>query len=88
MDYIEQRRLKIWGRATILPKDAYPLMGNQIPHRTQVERIIHFKIEALDENCRQHIQKRYTKDEYTRKLQIAEQEIKTLKEKIVQLEKS
>ncbi len=82
MDYKNQRRLKLWGRASLFSVDDYPLSSKQKPERAKVERIIHFEIEALDENCRQHIQKRYTDEEYGRKLLDAEQEIRILKDKI------
>lgn len=87
MDYPNQRRLKLWGTASILDRNDYPLDSSQLPERGDVERIIHFNIEAIDENCRQHILKRFTDEEYQNKLIRAEQEIITLKEKIKTLEK-
>lgn len=60
MDYVNSRRIKLWGKAKVVEDDAsledilrdpdYP--GN-------VERAILFEIDAWDINCPQHIHKRF-----------------------------
>lgn len=77
MDYPNQRRLKLWGTATDV----------QVPERGSVERIILFKICALDENCPKHILKCYTDEEYGGRLHKMELEIKRLKNRMQKLEK-
>ena len=85
MDYSNQRRLKLWGRAMVLSKNVFPLSSAQTPKRGKVERIIQFTIEALDENCRQHIVKRFTEVDYQQKLAQAQEEILKLQTIIKQL---
>ena len=86
MDYPNQRRLKLWGTASLLSENTYPLSSAQLPEKGTVERIIQFNIDAIDENCRQHIQQRYTDKEYGGELLAAKQKIKILTEQLKQLE--
>lgn len=86
MDYPNQRRLKLWGTASLLSEDAYPLSVAQQPKKGKVERILQFDIEAIDENCRQHIQQRYTDEEYGEELSLAKQKIILLTKQLKQLE--
>lgn len=64
MDYAEQRRLKLWGRARLveLNDDAEGIIGRlEVPHyRARVERGVVIRIEAFDWNCPQHITPRFT----------------------------
>ncbi|MEE9326497.1 MAG: hypothetical protein V3U71_04320 [Cocleimonas sp.] len=85
MDYPKQRRLKLWGTATLGSIDDFQLTENQIPERGSVERIIQFTIDAVDENCPKHILKRYTDKEYGEKLLDAVREIQKLKDQVQQL---
>jgi len=78
MDYPNRRRLKLWGRAAVHAAADFPLESVVLPETVRVERIIRFSIEALDENCRQHIQPRYTEGEQSSELQQAHQEITRL----------
>lgn len=62
MDYAEQRRLKLWGRARIVDEAAEPGRLSQLEtpdYRARVERGIVITIEAWDWNCPQHITPRY-----------------------------
>lgn len=86
MDYPNRRRLKLWGRAFVHGVEDFPLETLSLSDTTRVERIIRFTIEALDENCRQHIQPRYTEREHLHELQLAQQEIARLQNRIKQLE--
>ena len=86
MDYANKRRLKLWGRMKVLPKDAFTLNENQMPVRAKVERIFKFAIDAIDENCRQHITSRYTDEETNFELTKTQQEISQLKLRIQELE--
>lgn len=63
MDYPNQRRLKIWGRARVVEgaeaaKELHP-EGVETPS----ERAIHITVEAYDWNCPRHIPRRLTLDE-------------------------
>jgi predicted pyridoxine 5'-phosphate oxidase superfamily flavin-nucleotide-binding protein len=65
MDYRHRRRLKIFGRATIIgPDDRAMLARLEIPdYRARVERGALVSVEAFDWNCPQHITERFTGDE-------------------------
>jgi uncharacterized protein len=55
-DYTHRRRIKIWGRATIVENNP-ELMARLMPRDYQArgEQVILFKIDAWDVNCPQHI---------------------------------
>jgi ferredoxin-NADP reductase/predicted pyridoxine 5'-phosphate oxidase superfamily flavin-nucleotide-binding protein len=64
MDYAQQRRLKLWGRARLveLQDDAEGIIDRlEVPYyRARVERGVVITVEAFDWNCPQHITPRYT----------------------------
>lgn len=64
MDYVNRRRIKIWGRARAVEDDA-ALMDQLLDpqYKARPERAIVFTVEAWDANCPQHIIPRYTEDE-------------------------
>jgi uncharacterized protein len=55
MDYAQQRRIKLWGRARMTDDPA--LVTRLMPEGTdaRAERAVLFTVEAWDSNCRQHI---------------------------------
>ena len=65
MDYPNRRRVKIWGRAEVI-EDAPALLDRLLDpsYKARPERVFVFHIEAWDTNCPQHIQQRYTVDEF------------------------
>ncbi|MGL6214316.1 pyridoxamine 5'-phosphate oxidase family protein [Billgrantia desiderata] len=66
IDYVNRRRLKIWGRARIVHEedDAALLARLEVPtYRARVERGVVIAIEAFDFNCPQHITPRFTVEE-------------------------
>lgn len=66
MDYPQQRRLKIWGRARIIDERAEPELVARLEtpdYRARVERGVVISIEAYDWNCPKHITPRYTETE-------------------------
>ena len=73
MDYPNQARLKLLGRAEVVTEDSHPdlLVRLQDPHyRARVERGLVIHIEGFDWNCPKYITPRYTQDEVAR--QVAE----------------
>jgi uncharacterized protein len=64
MDYAQQRRVKIWGRARVVENDP-ELLAKLMPagYRARPEQAILFTIAAWDINCRQHIEPRYTEEQ-------------------------
>jgi predicted pyridoxine 5'-phosphate oxidase superfamily flavin-nucleotide-binding protein len=69
MDYANQARLKILGRARVLEGDAEAaraLETLRVPsEKTPAERAILIDVEAFDWNCQQHITPRYSEEELT-----------------------
>lgn len=64
MDYPNRRRLKIWGRATVV--DPTPDLIRRLTdpsYSAEVERAICMRVEAWDWNCPQHIPVRYSQSE-------------------------
>lgn len=61
MDYPNQRRIKLWGRARLVEDDP-ALLGRltEPGYRARPERALLFEIEAWDVNCPQHITRRYS----------------------------
>jgi predicted pyridoxine 5'-phosphate oxidase superfamily flavin-nucleotide-binding protein len=63
MDYARRARLKIFGRAEILPLDADLELTDKLvdlAYRPKIERIFKIGLEAYDWNCPQHINPRYS----------------------------
>ena len=59
MDYIDLRRVKIWGTARVVEDDPALVERLRDPSRpAPAERAIVFEIEAWDMNCHQHIHRR------------------------------
>jgi predicted pyridoxine 5'-phosphate oxidase superfamily flavin-nucleotide-binding protein len=66
MDYGNQRRLKLFGRAQIREAEADPELAASLAdpaYRATVERSFLIHVEAFDWNCPQHITPRYSADE-------------------------
>jgi uncharacterized protein len=66
MDYPNRRRLKIWGRAKLVPKEDDPDLVAKLQiegYRGLPERAVVITIEAFDWNCPQHIPQRLTVQE-------------------------
>jgi len=58
IDYERGRRLKIWGRATVIDDDPALFKRVRDPdYPGKVERVIRIMVEAWDLNCRQHFPK-------------------------------
>ena len=60
MDYVNSRRIKLWGTARVVEDDPQLLERLRDPdYPAKVERAILFEIESWDVNCPQHIHKRF-----------------------------
>lgn len=83
MDYPNQTRLKILGRAEVVegPGAAELISRLQRPgYPAKIERAIRIGIEAFDWNCQQHIPQRYTVEQ-------VEQALKPMRNRIAELER-
>ena len=77
MDYENQRRVKIWGRAEVVEDDAeLTAQLTSSSYKARPERVITFTVEAWDVNCPKHIPRRYTEEQ----VQTLKEEINKLKE--------
>ncbi len=64
MDYVNRRRIKIWGRARVIEDDPVLLEKLSDPAYSEpVQRAFVFHVEAWDVNCPRHITPRFTEDE-------------------------
>lgn len=67
MDYPNQRRLKIWGRAAVTDIRDHPALVAQLhdpDYPARPERAISITVSAFDWNCPSHIPKRFTAEEF------------------------
>ena len=64
MDYATQTRLKIWGTAEVIENDPELLTRlTDSSYKGRPERVIRFRVEAWDANCRQHIPRKYSQED-------------------------
>lgn len=66
MDYVNRRRIKIWGRAKVVHEHENPALIARLEdpnYRARIERAVIIHVEAYEWNCPQHITPRYTEDE-------------------------
>jgi hypothetical protein len=80
MDYSTQTRIKIWGTAEVIEDDP-ELLSNvtDLRYKGKPERVIRFRVEAWDANCRQHIPLKYSQDD-------VDAIVKPLRERLAALE--
>ena len=65
IDFVNRRRIKIWGRAGVVEDQPELLESLSDPdYQAKPERVILFHIDAWDINCPQHITRRYTVEEF------------------------
>jgi len=87
MDYVNSRRIKIWGTARVVEDDAELLETLRDPdYSGRVERAILFSIEAWDVNCPQHIHKRFTQSAVAPVIEKLQDRIGELESKLAQYE--
>lgn len=87
MDYVHQRRVKLWGRARIIEDDENLVVRLAEPrYRARVERAIVIEVDAWSVNCRQHIPQLVdaedvarTVQEFTARIEALETEISRLR---------
>ncbi|QDT44105.1 Pyridoxamine 5'-phosphate oxidase [Gimesia alba] len=88
MDYVNRRRIKIWGTAHVIEDD--PDLIEQLQdaaYPARVERAILFSVEAWDMNCPQHLHQRLPGNEVLPLIQSLQEENHSLKEKMARFEK-
>lgn len=91
MDYANQQRIKLWGRARVVENDPELIEKLRDPsYPGRIERAILFEIEAWDVNCQQHIHPRFSQrqiqplvDRLQNRIAELEAEVESLKSKRV-----
>jgi uncharacterized protein len=85
MDYVNRRRLKIWGeaRTTLDPTEIAPLVDSNYDAR--IEQAILFRVNAWDRNCPQHIPQLFPADAVAAALGELEQRNKALEAEVKEL---
>lgn len=82
MDYAGRRRLKLWGRASLVDVQDDPFLIERLAdpaYPAKIERAVVIQIEALDWNCPQHITQRFTEAELEASLAPVREEIVALR---------
>ena len=83
VDYPQQARLKILGRAEILEGDHATAWIERVRdprYRAAVERVLVIHLDAFDWNCPQHITPRYTAEDIQEAIAPIEQELRRLQQ--------
>jgi uncharacterized protein len=83
IDYIHQRRVKIWGTAKVIEGDT-ALEQQLMPQdcKARAEQVIVFTVEAWSANCPQHIPQRFEAEDVARVLAEKDARIAELEEQI------
>lgn len=82
MDYPNQRRLKLWGRARLVEGSDAPEILAQLydqDYPARPERAVLIDVEAFDWNCPSHIPRRYAADEAHTEIAALRRENKALR---------
>ncbi len=88
MDYPNRRRIKVWGRATVVEDDPALLERLAEPgYAARPEQAIVFTLEAWDVNCPQHITPRYTEAEGERQLAQLRARVRELERRLASTER-
>lgn len=83
IDYVQRRRIKIWGEASVA--EASPERLTQMmpaAYTAQAEQVILFKVSAWDANCPKHIPQRFEASEVMQVLAQRDQRIAQLEAEI------
>lgn len=84
MDYVHQRRLKLWGHARLVEAHEAPELIAKLTHpayEAKVERAVIITVAAHDWNCPQHITPRFTEAEVVAQVEPLVRELAELREK-------
>jgi predicted pyridoxine 5'-phosphate oxidase superfamily flavin-nucleotide-binding protein len=75
MDYPSRQRLKIWAQTQIIEAADNEALLEQLrdtDYEARIERLVVFEVQAYDWNCPQHINPRYTAEEFQKLEQISD----------------
>jgi len=83
IDYLNRRRVKIWGEARVVEDDS-ALLASLMPdnYRAKPSQVIVFSVTAWDSNCPQHIPRRYEEEDVKAMLAARDRRIAELEAQI------
>lgn len=86
MDYMHQKRVKVWGRLSAIEGDP-ELVDKLMPpgYQARPERVLIFKVSAWDVNCPQHIPRKFDMDLVKHQFDKMTAEIEALKAEVARL---
>lgn len=86
IDYVNRRRIKMWGTARVVEGDA-ALVQRLMPtgYRARPEQVMLFAVTAWDVNCPQHIPQRFEAADVEAAIQSRDQRIATLEAEVARL---
>ena len=86
IDYANQRRIKIWGTASVVEGDE-ALLRRLMPagYRARPEQVMLFSVTAWDVNCPQHIPQRFEAADVRAAIENRDQRIATLEAEVARL---
>jgi len=86
IDYVNRRRVKIWGEARVIEGDA-ELTARLMPqgYKARPEHVVRFTISAWDSNCPQHIPQRFEAADVAAAINERDQHIAALEAEVKQL---
>lgn len=86
IDYMQRRRVKIWGEAKVVEDDP-ELLQRLMPedYKARGEQVILFTVSAWDSNCHQHIPQRFEAADVAAALAVRERRIAELEAEIALL---
>ncbi len=86
MDYVNQRRVKIWGTAKVIEDDPF-LVERLMPenYRARPEQAIVFTVAAWDTNCPQHIPRMFGAEDVSKALAERDEKIARLEAELAAL---
>jgi uncharacterized protein len=87
IDYVNRRRIKIWGEARVVEDDADLSARLKVPgYKARVERVILITVSAWDANCPQHIPQRLEAAEISTMLAERDRRLAELEAEIARLQ--
>lgn len=86
MDYVQRRRVKIWGQARVVTDDP-ALLATLTPAGTEAraEQAIIIRVTAWDANCPQHIPQRFEAEDVLRAITERDERIAALEAELARL---
>jgi len=88
IDYVHQRRVKIWGEASVIENDL-EMRRKLMPegYRARPEQVIMFKVGAWNANCPQHIPQRFEAADVAAAIAARDEKIAALEAELAALKK-